>query len=93
MLEAVESDTGRETAEVDSRPLELAALKATNGGRSSSAMVAVTCWAPDSVPLVTLEISTIMVSSTSSKVSCTALRVIVPVVLPGGITMEVPDRV
>ena len=62
-------------------------------GPSSSVMVAVTCWVPDSVPLVTLEMSTMMVSSVSSILSCTAVRVIVPLVLPGGITIEVPERV
>ena len=93
MDEAVESDTGKETAVVDSEPLEAAALKATVGGESSSLMVAVTCWVPDSLPLVTPEISTMIVSSTSSRLSCTAVRVIVPVVLPGGMTIEVPDRV
>ena len=93
MLEALESDTGTEAAVVDSEPLEVAALKATVGGESSSVMVAVTCWTPDSVPLVTLEISTIMVSSTSSSESCTAVRLIVPLVLPAGMTIEVPELV
>ena len=62
-------------------------------GPSSSMMVAVTCCVPDSVPLVTLEISTTMVSSTSSSASCTAVRVIDPLVDPGGITIELPERV
>ena len=62
-------------------------------GPSSSLMVAVTCCVPNSVPLVTVEISTMMVSSSSSRASCTAVRVMEPVVLPGAITMEVPDRV
>ena len=93
LLEAVESDTGTETAVVDSEPLEVAALKATVGGESSSLMMAVTCWVPDSVPLVTPEISTMTVSSTSSKVSCTAVRVIVPLVLPEGMTIEAPEVV
>ena len=39
LLEAVESDTGIETAVVDSEPLEAAPLKATVGGGSSSRMV------------------------------------------------------
>ena len=76
-----------------SRPPELATLNDTVGGRSSSAMIAMTCWVPDSVPFVTLEISTMMVSSTSSKLSCTAASVIAPAVLPAGITIELPERV
>ena len=78
---------------VDSELAELAAVKETVGNASSSVISALTCWEPDSVPLVTLEISTTTVSSTSSNVSCTAVRVIAPVVLPGGMTIEVPDRV
>ena len=62
-------------------------------GPSSSVMTAVTCWVPDSVALVTLETSTTMVSSTSSSESCTEVNVIDPVVLPGGITIVVPERV
>ena len=62
-------------------------------GPSSSVMVAVTCWVPDSTALITEEMSTTMLSSTSSSESCTAVRVIEPVVLPGGMTMEVPERV
>ena len=62
-------------------------------GPSSSVMVAVTCWVPDSVPLVTLEISTTMVSSTSSSESWTAVSVIEPVVALGGITIDIPERV
>ena len=74
-----------------SRPLEAAAAKETVGTGSSSVMIAVTCWVPDSVPLVTLEISTRMVSLSSSRLSCTAVRVIVPVVLPAGMTIEDAD--
>ena len=55
-------------------------------------IVAVTCWVPDSVAFDTLEMSTMMVSSGSSQVSSTAVRVIEPLVLPGGMTIEVPDR-
>ena len=62
-------------------------------GPSSSMMTAVTCWVPDSVPLMTLEISTMMVSSTSSNESWTAVRVIEALVLPGGMTIEVPEQV
>ena len=78
---------------VDSGALELAALNETVGGKSSSAMMAVTCWMPDSVPLVTLETSTTMVSSASSRASWTAVKVIKPVGLPAGIVIEVPERV
>ena len=56
-------------------------------------MIAVTCCVPNSVPFVTLEMSTMIVSSSSSTVSCTAVRVIVPLVLPAGITIDVPDQV
>ena len=62
-------------------------------GPSSSVMIAVTCCVPDSMPLVTVEISTMIVSSTSSMESWTAVRVIEPLVLPGGITIEVPEAV
>ena len=62
-------------------------------GPSSSMIVAVTCWVPDSVPLLTLEISAMIVSSTSSMVSWTAVRVIEPLVLQGGMTIEVPEAV
>ena len=62
-------------------------------GPSSSMMVAVTCCVPDSVPLVTLDMSTMMVSSTSSMESWTAVRVTEPLVLPGGITIEVAEAV
>ena len=85
------SETATLAGETFSNPLEPGALNATVGGASSSVMVAVTCWAPDSVPLITLDISTTIVSSTSSNVSCTAVRLIVPVTLPGGITIEVAD--
>ena len=91
--ETAESETGRETAVVDSRPLELLALNEIVGGGSSSLIMAVTCCVPDSVPFVTAEISTTMVSAASFNVSCTAVSVIEPVVLPGGITIELPERV
>ena len=91
MAEAVESEAGTETAVTDSEPLEAATLNATVGGGSSSVMVAVTCWAPDSVPLITVEISTITVSSGSSTASWTAVRVIEPLGLPGGIRIEVAE--
>ena len=67
--------------------------KITVGVASSSVIVVVFCWTPDSLPLVTLVISTITVSSNSSSASCTALTVTVPVNCPAGITICVLLRV
>src|SRR5947207_13101027 len=93
LTEAVEIATCRETGEVDSERQELAELNATVGGGSSSVMIAVTCWMPHSVPLLIVVISTMMVSSFSSSVSCAAVRVAEPLRLPGGMTMELVERV
>ena len=54
---------------------------------SSSRIVMVACCGLDSVPLVTVPMSTMIVSSGSSKLSGRAVTVIVPVRLPGGITI------
>ena len=56
-------------------------------------IVAVTCCVPDSVPLVTLVISTTIVSFVSSSASSTPVSVMLPVVPPAGITIDVPERV
>ena len=48
---------------------------------------------PDSVALVTLETLTMTVSSNSSIESWTDSRVMEPVVEPGGMTIESPERV
>ncbi len=68
-------------------------LSVTVGLASSSVMVAVACWVPDSTPLVTLLMSTMMVSSSSSRASWTAVSVTVPVVDPAEMAMLVPLRV
>ena len=63
---------------------------------SSSVIVTVTCWEPLSVappPPVTPVMSRITVSLASFSVSCTAVMVAVPVVLPAVIVMVVEDRV
>ena len=59
---------------------------------SSSVMVIVTCWVPDSVPLLTDEISITTVSSFSLSESWTAVKVAVPVV-PDEIVIEVELKV
>ena len=56
-------------------------------------IVVVACCVPDSVPLVTPAMSTITVSFGSSRVSCTAVTVAVPVRLPAAITICVALRV
>ena len=60
---------------------------------SSSVMVAVTCWEPDSVPLVTVEMSTTICSASSSTRSLTPVRVIEAERLPAGTRIAVPDAV
>ena len=55
-------------------------------------MVIVTCWVPDSVPLLTDEISITTVSSFSLSESWTAVKVAVPVV-PDEIVIEVELKV
>ena len=65
----------------------------TLGAASSSVIVVVACWVPDSVPFVTLVMSTMTVSFASSSASCTAVTVAVPVVLPAVITICTPLRV
>ena len=66
------------------------------GATSSSVIVTVWVWVPLSVapsPPLTPVISTMMVSSTSSRVSCTAVMVAVPVVCPAAIVIVVDERV
>ena len=67
--------------------------RVTVGGASSSVRVAVTCCVPLSVPLLTLAISTITVSSTSSRASSTPVRVTEPEVLPAVMVMLAALRV
>ena len=64
----------------------------TVGAGSSSVIVTVSRCVPDSVPLVTLLMSTMMVSLVSSSVSCTAVSVTEPLVLPARITICAPER-
>ena len=78
---------------IDSEPLELSALNDRVGSSSSSVIVAVTWCGLEAMPLVTLEISTMIVSTASFNVSSTAVSVIEPVVLPAGMTIEVPELV
>ena len=56
----------------------------TAGGLSSSLIMKVTCWFPFSIPFATPVISKMTASSTSSKISCIPVTVVVPVVWPAG---------
>ncbi len=58
------------------------------GATLASKMIVVTCWGLDSLPLVTLIISTITVSFDSSIESLVAVILVVPVKLPAVITIE-----
>ncbi len=70
-----------------------ARLSVTVGVGSSSVIEAVTCCVPDSAPLVTASMSTMIVSAGSSNVSCTAVSVMEPVLEPAEMAMLVPLRV
>ena len=65
----------------------------TVGGSSSSVIVMVSCCVPFSVPFVTLTISKTTVSLASSKTSCTAETVVLPIVSPGGMVIVEDDKV
>ena len=81
------------TVATPSRLLCAAAVNVTVGAASSSVIVTVTCWIPDSVPLVTPVMSAMTVSSGSSSASAAAVNVRVPVVAPAAITIWVALRV
>jgi hypothetical protein len=63
------------------------------GGGGPSAIVAVTCCAPNSAPSVTPAISTMMVSGPSVNVSSTPVNVMLPLAWPAGMVMDVLDGV
>ena len=62
-------------------------------GITTSAIVMVCCWIPFSVPFTTPEISKITVSLPSTKISCTAVTFVVPVVWPAGMVIVEEARV